>query len=115
MKHNNRHIRTEVKLILSALGEIKAALLHVSEVLEPKIKPMNKIRKVPHRNQGLNAIERNKDAKKMAIELLENNLNYKQVYDELNRHIPNFKTSRSAICRFWINHRRNQMNNGERS
>jgi hypothetical protein len=55
-------------------------------------------RKVPQRRH-INIVE-SPEARKLAIEMLTAGRTYKYVTEELNK-IPGFKTSKSAIARFW--------------
>ncbi|MBI4620611.1 MAG: hypothetical protein HY739_10680 [Desulfobacterales bacterium] len=53
------------------------------------------------RGRSLSKIARNKEARELAVSLLSDGLMYEEVTAELNERISGFRTSRSAVGRFW--------------
>ncbi len=93
---------SKVDLLLVAIEAFRADVSGLKTEFEKlRLYLRNKSSSVPRRKSVKSRIESNRAVRQLALELLGKGLFYSQVTDELNK-IPNFKTSISAVSRFWI-------------
>jgi len=94
----------------SLLVELRGARSDIGRVKVQVRRMADKTHPVPRRKTRLSKIEGRAAAKKLALRLLKKGFTYDQITDQLNRNIPNFKISRSAVSRFWIAYRKEKQN-----